>query len=112
LLCAGITIFHLLFISNTYRTRFYLAYIISLIPFALVNGILTGAFNQEPVVLYNDAHNLSSWLHARFVTIPFDDFAYAYLLLMMNVTWAEWFYERKAKRAVSPSTSNSIQTAS
>ncbi len=86
LLSAGFLLFHFLFIKNTYRSRFYVAYLISIIPFILVNGILTGAFNEEPVVLYNNAHNLMSSLGTRFITIPYDDFIYGFLLIMMNVT--------------------------
>jgi hypothetical protein len=55
-------------------------------PFIIVNGILTGAFNDEPVVLYNNAHNLMSSVGARFITIPYDDFIYGFLLIMMNIT--------------------------
>lgn len=86
LLSAGFLLFHFLFIKNSYRTRFYLAYLISLIPFIIVNGILTGAFNEEPVVLYNNAHNLMTALGTRFITIPYDDFIYGFLLILMNIT--------------------------
>jgi lycopene cyclase domain-containing protein len=86
LLSAGFLLFHFLYVKNTYRTRFYLAYLISIIPFILINGILTGAFNEEPVVLYNNAHNLMTALGSRFITIPYDDFIYGFLLIMMNVT--------------------------
>ena len=86
LFSAFFMIFHQFYIINTYRTRFYIAYLICLIPFTLINGALTGALTEEPVVLYNDAHNLTSLIGSRFISIPFDDFAYGFLLIFANVT--------------------------
>ena len=85
LLPAGLLLVHYLCVPNTYRTRFYLSYLVCLFPFLLTNGILTGAFNQEPVVIYNDVHNLSSVLGTRCITIPYDDFAYGFLLLFIPI---------------------------
>ncbi|MCF8258981.1 MAG: lycopene cyclase domain-containing protein [Flavobacteriales bacterium] len=71
--------------------RFYLGYAVSLLPFLLMNGVLTGSFLAEPVVWYNDTENLS----LRIGTIPIEDSIYMMLLLLMNTT----FYEGlKAKR--------------
>ncbi|HRY33522.1 MAG TPA: lycopene cyclase domain-containing protein [Bacteroidales bacterium] len=56
--------------------RFYLVFFISLIPFFLINGILTAL----PVVMYNDAENLG----IRLITIPVEDAVYLLTLLMMN----------------------------
>ncbi|MCH2044290.1 MAG: lycopene cyclase domain-containing protein [Saprospiraceae bacterium] len=95
LLCGGFLFWHYRYVPNTYRTRFYLAYLISLIPFTLVNGILTGGFNEGPVVLYNNAHNLTSTLGGRMVSIPFDDFSYCFLLLMVNVAFYEYFLDKR-----------------
>ncbi len=61
---------------------FYLAYLVSLVPFLIVNGMLT----YLPVVWYNDAHNLG----IRIFSIPVEDTMYSLLLLLMNV----WLYER------------------
>ena len=95
LLAAGFVAFHYYALPNHYRTRFYIAYLICLIPFVLVNGILTGAFNEEPVVIYNNAHNSQHFLGTRLLTIPYDDVFYGFLLIFMNVT----LYERaKAKK--------------
>lgn len=85
LLPAGLLLAHFWLVPNTYRTRFYLSYAVCLFPFLITNGILTGAVNQEPIVLYNDAHNLTEVLGTRCVTIPYDDFAYGFLLLFIPI---------------------------
>ncbi|WP_223266542.1 lycopene cyclase domain-containing protein [Luteibaculum oceani] len=53
--------------------RFLLSYGLCLLPFYLVNGLLTGAFIQEQVVWYNDFENLG----IRVFTIPLDDHFYS-----------------------------------
>jgi len=56
---------------------YYLSYLIVLIPFFIVNGILTGMITPKPVVWYNDNHNLG----IRLGTVPFDDIFYGMLLI-------------------------------
>ena len=74
-------------LKPTWLGRFYIGYFISLIPFFLVNGILT----YLPVVTYNNAENLA----IRIFTIPIEDTIYCLLLLLMNVTMYEWLKQRK-----------------
>ncbi|MDD4108188.1 MAG: lycopene cyclase domain-containing protein [Prolixibacteraceae bacterium] len=76
----GYTIFRNRFKQNL--MKFYLAYIISLLPFMIVNGILTAL----PVVTYNNMHNLG----IRLFTIPVEDFAYLFLIMLMNITIYEY----------------------
>lgn len=70
--------------------RFYIGYAISLIPFLMVNGILTGSLIEEPVVCYNNAENLG----IRIGTIPVEDSIYLLLLLLMVTTCYEWPLKR------------------
>jgi len=78
-------------------SRFYLAYCVSMIPFFIVNGILTGAATKAPIVVYNNAENLG----IRIGTIPLDDLVYCMLLLLMNVTWFEYFRKRNTSKSAS-----------
>ena len=68
-----------------HTTAFLMAYAIILIPFLIVNGLLTAI----PVVLYNDHENLA----IRLYTIPLEDIFYGMLLVLMNVVG----YERLKK---------------
>lgn len=72
-----------------YLGRFYFTYMIVLIPFLLVNGILTGSFIPEEVVWYNNAENMG----IRLFTIPVEDSVYGLLLILMNIS----IYERLRK---------------
>lgn len=71
--------------------RFLLAYLISLVPFLLVNGVLTAL----PVVWYNDAENFG----LRLTTIPIEDTMYMMLLLLMNTHTYEWLMQRRRMRS-------------
>jgi lycopene cyclase domain-containing protein len=56
-------------------------YVVLLIPFSIVNGILTGTGLEEPVVWYNEAHIIG----IRILTIPFEDVFYGLALILLNV---------------------------
>ncbi|SOS48768.1 Lycopene cyclase [Tenacibaculum dicentrarchi] len=57
--------------------EYYPSFLVVLVPFLVVNGILTGSFIDAPVVWYNNAENLNF----RIFTIPFEDVFYAFTLL-------------------------------
>lgn len=77
LLAGTLLLGHYLYGSPAFRNRFYLAYIISCLPFMLVNGVLTGGYSQEPIVIYNP----EEYLGIRLSSVPLDDAIYSFLLL-------------------------------
>lgn len=83
-------LFHRFVVRADYLGRFFLMYVITLIPFFIVNGLLTGWMIPEEVVYYDNSQNLG----IRLVTIPVEDAVYGLLMLLMNVTWFE-FLSRK-----------------
>jgi len=91
---AGLTalfiVIHLLWLQAPWLPRFLRAYAVILIPFLIVNGILTGTGLPEPVVWYNDAHNLG----LRMLTIPVEDTFYGLLLIGLNISVYEWLKGR------------------
>jgi lycopene cyclase domain-containing protein len=88
----AIVLLVLLFVIKAdWLNRFYLAYLVSLIPFYIVNGLLTSI----PVVLYNNHQNLG----IRIWTIPFEDHFYSMALLLMNIAFFEYFKLRKTTTA-------------
>jgi lycopene cyclase domain-containing protein len=56
-------------------------YALLLVPFLIVNGILTGTGIEEPVVRYNDAENLG----IRISSIPVEDIFYGLELFLLNL---------------------------
>ncbi|WP_299160171.1 lycopene cyclase domain-containing protein [uncultured Tenacibaculum sp.] len=57
--------------------EYFLSFLVILIPFFIVNGILTGSFIDNPVVWYNNSENIN----VRLFTIPLEDVFYAFNLL-------------------------------
>ena len=62
-------------------SRFYLTFLVMLIPFFIVNGVLTGSFIENEVVWYNNLENLN----IRLFTIPIEDVVYAFTLILLNL---------------------------
>ncbi len=71
--------------------RFLFMYLVSWLPFLLVNGVLTGNFTETPVVNYNPEHHIGT----RITTIPVEDSVYSLLMLLMVVAIYEWNMKRK-----------------
>jgi lycopene cyclase domain-containing protein len=74
-----------------YLGRFLITYLIILVPFTLVNGLLTGTFMEQATVLYNDQENLG----IRMLTIPLEDIFYGFSMLLMTVYVYELFSGRQ-----------------
>lgn len=73
----------ILLVTFTYRPillKYFLAtFVFVLIPFFVVNGLLTGSFIHEQVVWYNDMENLG----IRIGTVPIEDVFYALGMLLL-----------------------------
>lgn len=61
--------------------NFFIVYALLLIPFLIVNGILTGTGLNEPIVWYNEMEIIG----IRILTIPLEDIFYGMELLLMNL---------------------------
>jgi lycopene cyclase domain-containing protein len=71
----------------TWMGKLLSIYPVLLIPFFIVNGILTGTGLQEPVVWYNNSENIG----IRLLTIPIEDVIYGFELILLNVFFFEKF---------------------
>jgi lycopene cyclase domain-containing protein len=67
--------------------QFYVVYAILLIPFLIVNGLLTGTGLDAPVVWYNAEHIMGP----RILTIPLEDVFYGMGLVLINIWIYHWF---------------------
>ncbi|MCF8245812.1 MAG: lycopene cyclase domain-containing protein [Saprospiraceae bacterium] len=86
LLTATVLLWHVFVLKSWYLGYYFLTYLLVTPFFLLTNGILTGSWIEEQVVWYNNAENLG----IRVGTIPFEDFVYGFLLLLLVVTAYEW----------------------
>jgi lycopene cyclase domain-containing protein len=88
----GLSIIVLFFMKAINWNRFWLLYLIHLIPFLVVNGFLT----YYPVVWYNNAENLG----IRIGTIPIEDTSYSLIALSWNVYLYELFKRKKPSEKI------------
>jgi lycopene cyclase domain-containing protein len=75
------------FLNKPYLPEFLVSYLIHLIPFLIVNGVLTGSFIASPIVWYDSAEIIG----LRIGTIPVEDSIYGLLLFLLTVTFYEYF---------------------
>jgi lycopene cyclase domain-containing protein len=73
---------------------FFLSFLIILVPFFMVNAVLTGTFIDGEVVWYNNSQNLG----IRLLTVPVEDIGYAFSLVLLNLLLMENFLKYFAKR--------------
>lgn len=71
--------------------KLYIVYAILLIPFLIVNGILTGTGIEEEVVWYNE----NEFMGIRINTIPLEDVFYGLELILINLMIYKSILKRK-----------------
>ena len=81
LLLAIVLLYITLKLKPKWLNRLYTSLIILILPFMVVNGILTGTGINEEVVWYNAEH----FMGFRLLTVPVEDFFYGFLLILLNV---------------------------
>jgi lycopene cyclase domain-containing protein len=90
---------HLVVIKRRYMSWFYFAYVVSLIPMLIVNGILT----YLPVVDYNPEEIIG----IRIGSIPVEDFIYNMTMLVICIGLYEWFKRLAHRRRLHRQTQSS-----
>lgn len=90
LITAAVLCFHYVYGNAIVRIKTYYTYLFSLIPFILINGILTGGFTNAPIISYNEGE----FLKIRLISIPMEDAIYLFPLLLGNIS----FYEQQKRR--------------
>ena len=81
-------------LDKKFMEDFLFTYIVALIPFLVVNSILTGSFTDNPVVWYSDLQNFG----IRLGTIPIEDTIYNLLLLLMSTYFTHYFNLKKERK--------------
>ena len=83
---AGLLIISL-FVRGEMLNKFYITFLVILVPFFIVNGILTGSFIQEEAVWYN----VSEITGFRIFTVPVEDIMYGFSLIYLNLLLMDQF---------------------
>jgi lycopene cyclase domain-containing protein len=82
---------HQFYFKKAYMAYFWIAYLVHLLPFIIINGVLTGAITPNPIVWYSSEDIIG----IRFITIPIEDFIYALSCLLIPITVMEAVFSKK-----------------
>ncbi len=91
MLCAVWILFTAFIQRAPWLGRFFVTYLVLLLPFLVVNGILTGTGLQNEVVWYN----ADEILGLRILTIPIEDVFYGMLMVGLTVSLYEIVIARR-----------------
>lgn len=70
--------------------KFFLTFLVMLLPFFIVNGVLTGSFIEEQIVWYDNTQNMG----IRMFTIPVEDSVYAFTMILTPLVLTEYFEKK------------------
>jgi lycopene cyclase domain-containing protein len=90
---AAVLLIYHAFRAEEYMASFHISFAISMIPFLIINGVLTGTLLTSPVVWYNDHENLG----IRMLTIPVEDVFYGMAMLLLGNTLYEFLLQKRVK---------------
>ena len=74
---ASVTCFIVFYFKPIWWGNFLRSYLVSLLPFLFINGLLTGSFTEYPIVSYNPEHIIGH----RILNIPVEDAVYNFVIL-------------------------------
>ena len=83
----ALSFFILAFNKPKWMGSFFRTFFVSLVPFLVINGFLTGSFNEVPIVSYSS----NEIIGLRILNIPIEDTMYCLLMLLIVIS----IYERK-----------------
>ena len=86
----GLSLVIINFVKPSWWSDFLFMYAVSLIPFLLINGLLTGSFTNHAVVIYNEAEIIG----LRILNIPLEDTIYSFVILL-NTVWCYEYFKKK-----------------
>jgi lycopene cyclase domain-containing protein len=70
-----------LFDKTKVLNRYYISFLVIILPFIIFNGVFTGNFIKGEVFWYDEAY----FWKLRFSSIPLEDFVYAFCLILMEL---------------------------
>jgi lycopene cyclase domain-containing protein len=82
-----ILLIHLFILRSEYLGRFYLSFAVCILPFLIVNGLLTAL----PILRYKE----TDIMRIRIYTIPMEDLFYGMLFLLLITSFYEYFRKKK-----------------
>jgi lycopene cyclase domain-containing protein len=88
--------------------KFYVVYALLLIPFFIVNGVLTGTGIEEEVVWYDP----TQFMGFRIGTVPVEDIFYGAELILVNLLLYKYFLSRQKSTIVKGHSANLQQKPS
>ena len=90
--------FYISKLDTVRQTSIVRTYLVSLFPFLIINGLLTGSFVLDPIVFYN--HN--EILGFRILNIPIEDFFYNFSMIAVVLFFYQLFLDKNQNDFLKP----------